>query len=193
MGVDRYGEPGERCPFKGCTCVGPAACPPGWPCFIDKTGDVIVLVEYDDADRSQLLELYETIRSQGRSLGRPPRDPENLADWLDSILDSGTNYVAYHESMVVGHSTYSPGATRTPELLTFVHPAYWDRGIGTELSRHCIQTATRKNDALLINVARSNGRATHVGKKLGFCTAPMEEYSTRMRLTFDTDPYHSDA
>lgn len=188
-----YGVAGERCPFKGCVCEGAIACPPGWPCFVDKSGDVILILEYDDAGRNPLIDLYLSIDSDSRSLGRPPSAQADLEGWLTVLLENGTNYIAYHGSTVVGHSTYSPGFGHPPELITFVHPDYRDRGIGTELSRHCIENANDQNDGLILNVGRSNQRATHVGKKLGFFTADVDQFPTRMRLRFDNDQRTSDA
>lgn len=193
MTTDQYGEPGRNCPFEGGSCDGPATCPPERPCLVDKAGDLIHFLEYVPDDYDPLLEMYRYTSQECRSLGRPPVDRANLEAWLDSLLESGFNYVAFHESRIVGHSAFTADDGGTPELLTFIHPEYWDRGIGTEISRHCIEAATRYSDELFINVARSNQRATHVGKKLGFDTTPMEKFTTRRWLTFDTGPTRSDA
>ena len=162
-------------PNTGCegwdngACTGTPHCPPRCPRFIDKTGVRWTLrtATMEDADR--LAPLYAAFGAADRTLGVPPAVPHRRRSWIEDSLTAGHNIIAEGDEQLVGHVHYTPADAARPELAVFVHPAYHNRGIGTELCKQAAAAAVDAGcDALELHVSRGNRAAMTVYRRLGF-------------------------
>lgn len=86
------------------------------------------------------------------------------------MIGTGINFVAvYSEAGIVGHTALFPINRRKCEMLVVVWPWFQNIGIGTELTRCCVQTAARLGlEKLWLPVDSTNLRARHIYLKCGF-------------------------
>lgn len=157
----------------GCTgwdsseCTGTPHCPPRCPRFFDRTGTPLLIRPLRAGDRASVVEMYEAIEST--TLGLPPDRRDRLVEWLSDIRERGWNLVAIDGERVVGHIGVVPEDAAAPEIVVFVHEAYHDRGIGTELVKQAIaHAADRDHERLTLTVERRNRRAIAVYSNVGF-------------------------
>ncbi|WP_339102670.1 GNAT family N-acetyltransferase [Haloterrigena salinisoli] len=167
-------------------CTGTADCPPRCPRFIDRHGDPVLVVPYSASRFDDLVSMYVDYPDRHRSMGLPPATRDRIEDWLEGLLERGTNVVAASEGRIVGHAAYSPRSSREPQFVVFVDPSYHDRGIGSELCRHVVaRAADAGHEALVLDVDAANERAVHVYRRMGFETIDRSGNELRMRLSFD--------
>lgn len=166
-------QSGQRRAWDFSECVGNPHCPPRCPRFIDDSDTPWVLRPFQPADREALLTMYRDFAPDQRAQGVPP-SPGQIETWLDDLLEEGWNVVAVADDpevdpQIVGHALYIPADASEPELAAFVHQDFQERGIGTELCRHVVATASATGrEALVLEVTPRNRRAIHVYKKVGF-------------------------
>lgn len=175
-------------PWDHTDCEGSVYCPPRCPRFVDKTGTALLVRSYDPDDYEGLVAMYETFDPARRAQGLPPQTPARLESWLEIVLEEGKHVVAALDGRIVGHAFYTPVAHEEPELAVFVHQAFHDRGIGTELCKHVIAfAAAGGHDALVLDVEKHNRAAVHVYRTLGFEATDRRGREMHMRLSL-SDP-----
>lgn len=113
--------------------------------------------------------MYREFAPGERAQGVPPLDGDRIEGWLDRLLGEGCNFVAESDATVAGHALYTPTAADEPELAVFVHQAYQNRGLGTELCGHVVAAAAAADrDALVLEVESRNRVAVRTYETLGF-------------------------
>lgn len=160
--------------------TGTATDPPRWPQFVDKEGSRWTLRQADDADLDRLVELYDAFGDADRAQGIPPAVEHRRRSWIEMLLEDGYNIVAEGDGGIVGHIVYTPLEDACPELAIFVHPAFHDRGIGTELCRRLVASAAAADrEALELFVELRNRAAISVYRRVGFETVD-SDHEVRM-------------
>lgn len=169
-------------------CEGTEYCPPRCPRFFDREGTALLVEPYGPDHWDALVEMYEGIDTHNRTLGLPPASNEQLEEWLDHLTSNGWNLVAVDSDDVIGHIAAVPVDDEEPQFVVFVHQAYQNRGIGTELIKHLIAHADdRGHKALTLTVATENQRAITVYDNIGFDVTERLPTEVAMRLSVD-DP-----
>ena len=150
-------------------CEGTKYCPPRCPRFIDSDGTAVLIRPYESDHWDTLVQMYEEIDTDSRTLGLLPSSHERIENWLDHLTLNGWNLVALAADDVIGHIAAAPLDDEEPHVVVFVHQAYQNQGIGTELIRQLIAHADdRVHDALVLTVAAENERARAVYSNIGF-------------------------
>ena len=166
-------------------CRGTAGCQARCPRFVDKEGASWTLRAAREADADRLAEMYADISAADRAQGLPPVADHKRRSWVETLLDEGHNIVAEGPERLVGHVAYTPLEAAQPELVVFVHPAFHDRGIGTELCKHVATAAADAGrEALELHVERGNRAAIAVYRRIGFEVVD-DTHSIRMVLPLD--------
>ena len=148
-------------------CEGTSYCPPRCPRYVDDEGTAILIRPYRDAAFESLLEMYDTVETS--TMAVPPNDPDDREAWLRRLASDGWNLIATRAGDVIGHVGVVPADAADPEFVIFVHPAYRNRGIGTELLEQVVARAGgRDHEELRLNVSRKRRRAIAVYEKVGF-------------------------
>jgi len=154
--------------------------PPRQPQFVDKEGTRWTLRQADEADLDRLVALYDAFGDADRAQGIPPAVEHRRRSWIEMLLEEGYNIVAEGDGRVVGHIVYTPLEDACPELAIFVHPAFHDRGIGTELCRRLVASAAAADrEALELFVELRNRAAISVYRRVGFETVD-SDHEVRM-------------
>ncbi|WP_456369472.1 N-acetyltransferase family protein [Geoglobus sp.] len=154
--------------------------------FVDRKGDQVVIRRYvHDRDRENLIHMYETFSPDNRCLGLPPSTRIAIEHWVDYLAERGFALVAEIDGRIVGHCSIVPTEDgKKVDLSIFVHQDYQDRGIGQKLLRNMIEYARKAGfDGIMLVTERSNERALHVYRKLGFQVVnPEYEYDLYLPL-----------
>ena len=157
-----------------------AADPSQWPQFVDKAGTQWTLRQADTTDLDRLVALYDAFGDADRAQGIPPAVEHRRRSWIEMLLEDGYNIVAERDEQIVGHIVYTPLEDNCPELAVFVHPAFHDRGIGTELCKRLIASAAAADrEALELFVELRNRAAISVYHRVGFETVD-SDHEVRM-------------
>lgn len=156
--------------------------------FVDNEGARWTLRQADETDLDRLVELYGAFGDADRAQGIPPAVEHRRRSWIEMLLEDGYNIVAERDGRVVGHIVYTPLEDACPELAVFVHPAFHDRGIGTELCRRLVASAAAAGrEALELYVELRNRAAISVYRRVGFETVD-SDYEVRMVHSLDEPP-----
>src|SRR5690606_2079177 len=108
----------------------------------DKSGQLYDVRPYESSDRVSLQLFYNQFEPKRAAQGLPPKDPERIARWLDSVLHQGTHLLTFLEGELVGHALLVPTAEEgVSEYAVFLHRDHRGRGLGTALNRAAIETA----------------------------------------------------
>ncbi len=154
--------------------------------FKDRRGCNVILRQYDHSkDREKLIEMYESFSPDNRCLGLPPSTRIAIEKWVDFLAERGFGIVAETNGRIVGHCVIVPTEDgRKVDLSIFVHQNYHDRGIGQALLRSIIDYAKKVGfEGITLVTERTNTRAVHVYKKLGFRVVnPEQEYDMYLSL-----------
>ncbi|RLI78738.1 GNAT family N-acetyltransferase [Archaeoglobales archaeon] len=152
----------------------------------DRKGDLILIRPYEhEKDREKLIEMYETFSPDNRCLGLPPTTRMAIENWIDFLAENGFNIVAEHNGRIVGHLVVVPTKDfKKVDLTIFVHQDYQNRGIGQEMMKLIIDYCKNKGfEGIMLVTERTNARAIHVYKKLGFYVVdPYYEYDMYLPL-----------
>ncbi len=166
-------------------CQGTEYCQSRCPRFVDKEGASWTLRPAREADADRLAEMYADISAADRAQGLPPVVDHERRSWIEMLLDEGHNIVAEGPAGLVAHVAYTPLEAAQPELVVFVHPAFHDRGIGTELCKRIVTAAADAGrEALELHVERGNRAAIAVYRRLGF-EVVVDDHSIEMVLPLD--------
>jgi RimJ/RimL family protein N-acetyltransferase len=117
-------------------------------------------------------------------LGLPPLTRQAIENWVDYLASNGFAIVAEHEDRIVGHLVIVPTEDNKVDLTIFIHQDFQNRGMGQEMMRLIIDYCRRAGfDGIMLVTERTNSRAIHVYKKLGFkVVAPYYEYDMYLPL-----------
>lgn len=152
---------------------------------LDKRGSPFEVRGYRTEDHSRLAEMYDSFYPKAKFQGMPPLEERVRQKWLEKLLDSGENFLAWQEDKVVGHVVVLPDFNRgDAEYLIFVSQSNRGYGVGTELTRKAIERArTLGLKRIWLTVDAYNFRATRLYKKFGFQFCERSESaSERMML-----------
>lgn len=129
-------------------------------------------------------EMYDRFGAEGQVQGLPPAGCEARHVWLKGLFDNGENFLAWHRGKVVGHCCLIVDLRyEDAEYLIFVHPKFWRRGIGTELTRRVIDWARRAGlKSVWLTVEALNFRAIRLYRKAGFLFCDTGERERTMML-----------
>lgn len=168
--------------------------PPG--SFEDGEGRTIELAaptEVDDAVLENLVEMYDAFDPVDRAQGIPPTGEQRIRNWLESIVDIGTNVIARHDGDAVGHATLVPDSDDPEavenvgdiewELAIFVLQDYQQAGIGTQLLEHLLGHANDIGiERVWLTVERWNGPAIALYERVGFDQMGNESFEQEMTI-----------
>jgi len=138
--------------------------------FINKKGKAIMINTLEDEICQQLIDMYLAYQPRNSFQGLPPIKDAACVKWVQHMIANGVNLVAlsFREG-VVGHTALFPIDKQACENLVVVSPPLQNTGIGTELTRCCIQLAHEIGfETIRLSVEATNVRARHVYKKCGF-------------------------
>ncbi|MDZ7701425.1 MAG: GNAT family N-acetyltransferase [Halobacteriales archaeon] len=163
-------ETGAACDcWDNAECVGTEYCPPRCPRYVDQEEAAYVIRPAGPGDLDALVDMYETIEAESRTMGLPPSGRPAIEQWLEGLAERGWNLVAFRGDRAVGHVGVAPAEAEDPQFVIFVHQDCQNRGLGTELVNQTVAyAADREYDALTLSVSRGNRRAVHVYKNVGF-------------------------
>lgn len=162
--------------------------PPAQPRHIrDKTGAMYDVRPFEPSDRPALEVFYHDFEPKRAAQGLPPKDPERIARWLDSVLRQGQHLLTFLDGRLVGHALLVPtGEEGISEYAVFLHRDHRGRGLGTELNRAAIESAREAGlRGLWLSVEPHNRAALRSYEKAGFSLIPGTLFSSEaeMRLT----------
>ncbi|MEM0503907.1 MAG: GNAT family N-acetyltransferase, partial [Archaeoglobaceae archaeon] len=85
---------------------------------------------------------------------------------------------------IIGHLVIVPDDRNRVDLTIFVHQNYQNRGLGQEMMKLIIEYCKKAGfDGITLVTERTNSRAIHVYKKLGFeIVAPYHEFDMYLSL-----------
>uniref|UniRef100_A0A7J2TJQ7 GNAT family N-acetyltransferase n=1 Tax=Archaeoglobus fulgidus TaxID=2234 RepID=A0A7J2TJQ7_ARCFL len=151
----------------------------------DKFGEEFLVRQYDhDKDREKLVEMYANYDPEYRCLGLPPLTKEAIENWVDYLGKNGFSIIAEKDGKFVGHLVIVPDDKNRVDLTIFVHQDYQNRGLGQEMMKAIIEYCRNAGfDGITLVTERTNTRAIHVYKKLGFeVVAPYYEFDMYLPL-----------
>lgn len=152
----------------------------------DKFGNDCLIRKYEHGkDREKLIEMYLSFDHSQRCLGLPPVSKEGIERWIDYLAKSGFGIVAEVDGRIVGHLVIVPTEDgKNVDLTIFVHQDFQNKGIGQLLMNLIIDYCKRAGfEGITLVTERTNSRAIHVYKKLGFkIVAPYYECDMYLSL-----------
>ncbi|MBO8181364.1 MAG: GNAT family N-acetyltransferase [Archaeoglobus sp.] len=152
----------------------------------DKKGEVYTIRFYvHSKDREKLIEMYETFSPELRCLGLPPTTRTGIEHWIDYLAENGIAFVAERDGRIIGHAVLVPTEDgKEVDVTIFVHQDFQNRGIGQQLMKVAIEFSRQKGyKGMMLVTERTNQRAIHVYKKLGFKVVdPYFEYDMYLDL-----------
>ncbi|EMA50048.1 MULTISPECIES: GNAT family N-acetyltransferase [Halococcus] len=161
--------------------AGPFERPP--ETFTDAHGREIEISVYDDEEFTVLAEMYVAFDPADRAQGIPPANEEAIEEWLDTILESGYDVVAYHGDTCVGHATLVADGDACHELAIFVLDTHQAAGIGSRLLKALLGHAGREGaERVWLTVERWNQAAIALYRKVGFETCDSESFEIEMAI-----------
>lgn len=136
----------------------------------DKKGSPFEVRAYEAEDCSFLNEMYDSFSPKAKFLGMPPLKKETRRKWIEKLLDSGGNLLAWRGAQVIGHVVIIHDTSiEDGEFLIFVHQADRNRGVGTRLARSALERAKALGlKKIWLMVGSYNFAAIRLYKKCGF-------------------------
>ena len=152
--------------------------------FEDKSGQPYFIGNGNASDCSLIMDMYRVFSPKPASQGLPPADLETCEKWVKDILDIGANVLARRGETIIGHAALIPdGKGNTGEFIIFVHQAFRNLGVGTELTRWTFERATGLGlQSIWLTVAMNNFIAIRLYRKLGFEYCEMDECERTMLI-----------
>jgi GNAT superfamily N-acetyltransferase len=129
--------------------------------------------------------MYETFSPELRCLGLPPTTRTGIEHWIDYLAENGIAFVAEKDGRIIGHAVLVPTEDgKEVDVTIFVHQDFQNRGIGQQLMKVVIDYSKKKGyKGMMLVTERTNKRAIHVYKKLGFeVVDPYFEYDMYLDL-----------
>lgn len=136
----------------------------------DRDGRRLLLKPHENGDFFSLMRMYDAFEPKGLAQGLPPIDRHQAARWIKHLERDCFNLIALHDGLVVGHAILTDlGQERAAELAVFVHQAYRQRGVGTQMVQWALRcAATARCKLLWALVQRNNRPALKICRKTGF-------------------------
>jgi CBS domain-containing protein len=159
--------------------------------FVSKRGDAVLIKTLDEKTGQGLVDMYLAFQPRNSFQGLPPLTDAACVQWVRGMMGNGVNLVALSFGAgVVGHAAIFPINDDLCELLAVVSPPFQNSGIGTQLTRCCVQLAYELGfGRMWLPVEASNFRARHVYKKCGFDYLPVGD-ARELEMALDLTRYH---
>ena len=138
--------------------------------FIDKKGSPFEVTAYGAGDYSVLVEMYDSFSPKAKYQGMPPLKKETRRKWIEKLLDTGENLLAWRGDWVIGHVVViADTRAEDGEFLIFVHQADRNLGVGTQLARSVLEKSKDLGlKKIWLMVGAYNFTAIRLYKKCGF-------------------------
>jgi len=138
--------------------------------FTTKNGQSLRLQLLRESRHQQFMEAYLAFQPRNSFQGLPPLKDEICAKWVREMIGTGINLIAVcPQAGIAGHTALFPIDDRKCEMLVVVWPQFQNIGIGTELTRGCVQMACEMGfEQMWLPVDATNLRARHIYAKCGF-------------------------
>ena len=134
-----------------------------------KKGHHITIIPYDEHYFESLLHMYDDYRPLGSVQGLPPLDKDKRHEWVQGMVNNGTNLLALCDTRVMGHASLFAIPVNWAEYFIFIHQDFQRQGIGTAISLYVIDWARQeKLSTIWLNVERKNFIAIALYRKVGF-------------------------
>jgi RimJ/RimL family protein N-acetyltransferase len=137
---------------------------------IDKLGNRFLVSEVKDESCASLKEMYDGFSRTDLNQGLPPPDEKIRDQWIQTLLKSANNFLAWNHGKVIGHSSLmAEMQKRDAEFIIFVSGPYRSRGVGTELTLLAVDKAKELGlNKIWLTVESFNFRAIGLYQKVGF-------------------------
>lgn len=154
--------------------------------FVDDADRTIEIRQYT-GDDAALIEMYEAFDPADRAQGIPPTESSRVKIWLDSILETGIDVVAWHGEDAIGHATLvADPETDAHELAIFVLSEYQGSGVGTKLVEALLGAGKAAGVGhVWLSVERWNTPAVAIYRKVGFERTGDESLEIKMERDLD--------
>ena len=138
--------------------------------FIDKKGSPFEVTAYGAGDYSVLVEMYDSFSPKAKYQGMPPLKKETRRKWIEKLLDTGENLLAWRGDWAIGHVVViADTRAEDGEFLIFVHQADRNLGVGTQLARSVLEKSKDLGlKKIWLMVGAYNFTAIRLYKKCGF-------------------------
>ena len=138
--------------------------------FIDKKGSPFEVTAYGAGDYSVLVEMYDSFSPKAKYQGMPPLKKETRRKWIEKLLDTGENLLAWRGDWVIGHVVViADTRAEDGEFLIFVHQTDRNLGVGTQLARSVLEKSKDLGlKKIWLMVGAYNFTAIRLYKKCGF-------------------------
>jgi len=138
--------------------------------FLTKNRQLLRLQLLEENLHRRLVETYLIFQPRNSFQGLPPIKDEVCVKWVEEMIRTGINLVAIcSEAGIVGHTALFPINDNKCEMLVVVWPRLQNVGIGTELTRCCVEMACKLGfEKIWLPVDAINLRARHIYVKCGF-------------------------
>jgi GNAT superfamily N-acetyltransferase len=129
--------------------------------IVDATGRAIEIRLSDTEERDDLVKMYLNWEPTSYTPGVPPRQEDRIQSWLDHLLASGFDTIAFHDEVVVGHASLVCSGERSYEAAVFVKKPYQRAGIGSLLGEATLGHAQAAGvERVWLRYERGNRAAT---------------------------------
>jgi len=138
--------------------------------YFDKFDVPFLAGECGREHRPELVHMYDLFSPKVIAQGLPPAKAAERDRWIDGLLASSWNFLAWRDEQVVGHSAVLPNLDKKDaEYIVFVMPKHQNRGIGTMLTSLALGTARDRGiRTVWLTVEPINFCAISLYKKVGF-------------------------
>jgi RimJ/RimL family protein N-acetyltransferase len=138
--------------------------------FHTKDRQLLRLQLLDKNHHRRLVDAYLSFRPRNSFQGLPPLKDDICVKWVEEMIGTGINLTAISiKAGIVGHTALFPINDRKCEMLVVVWPQFQNIGVGTELTRCCVQIAGKLGfEKIWLPVDSTNLRARHIYAKCGF-------------------------
>jgi len=152
----------------------------------NKYGEPFEIRRCEPIDLSFLLKMYCNFSPKPASQGLPPLDTEVCHNWVKRLFEIGTNFLAWKNGSVIGHTALIPDLNgKSVEFIIFVNQNYRNLGVGTELTRSTLKEAKGLGfQSVWLSVETSNFVAMKLYRNSGFQFCDMDPCERTMLLTF---------
>jgi ribosomal protein S18 acetylase RimI-like enzyme len=156
--------------------------------FQSKRGNLITILPYEERWFPLALQMYDDYKPLGSVQGLPPIDKEKRRQWLQGMINNGTNLLALFEDTVIGHASLLSIPVNWAEYFIFIHQDFQRQGIGTAISYYVIEWAHQeKLSTIWLSVERKNYIAIALYRKVGFTRIGSTDDSWEMILTISEE------
>ena len=132
-------------------------------------GHLIKIIPYEEKYFISLIHMYDTYNPLGSVQGLPPLDKNKRRQWIQDMISNGTNLLALHKDIVIGHASLFSMPVNWAEYFIFIHQDFQRQGIGTAITLYIIDWAQKENlSCIWVIIDRKNHVAISLCRKAGF-------------------------